>query len=117
MHPTATALAVAIVVAPLVVAAPSRAAPGAPLASKIGRDCTIGGKKLAGRVKVVDAFPDFEVEVVDAFPDLQVKRVDAFPDECGRWRMVDAFPDFTIKLVDAFPDFTIKYVDAFPGVP
>ena len=87
------------------------------LDDKVGKDCTLGGKKLYGKVKVVDAFPDFEVKRVDAFADLHVKVVDAFPDSCGRWKYVDAFPDFTIKWVDAFPDFTIKQVDAFPGVP
>lgn len=84
-------------------------------AAQIGDDCTFKGKRLAGRVKVVDAFPDFEVKRVDAFEDLRVKWVDAFPDSCGRWEKVDAFPDFTIKYVDAFPDFTIRNVDAFPG--
>jgi hypothetical protein len=104
-------LLIAATVAPLVVA------PHTTAASKVGDDCTFGGKKLHGRVKIVDAFPDFEVRVVTAFPDLRVKLVDAFPDECGRWKLVDAFPDFTIKLVDAFPDFEIEYVDAFPGKP
>jgi hypothetical protein len=88
-----------------------------PLDAKIGKDCELKGKKLYGKVKVVDAFPDFEVKRVDAFADLHVKVVDAFPDSCGRWQWVDAFPDFTIKWVDAFPDFTIKQVDAFPGIP
>jgi hypothetical protein len=83
--------------------------------AQIGDDCTFGGKRLAGRVKVVDAFPDLRVKRVDAFEDLRVKWVDAFPDRCGRWQQVDAFPDFTIQYVDAFPDFTIRSVDAFPG--
>lgn len=83
----------------------------------IGDDCTLGGKRLAGRVKVVDAFPDFRVKKVDAFEDLRVQWVDAFPDACGRWQQVDAFPDFTIQYVDAFPDLTIRSVDAFPGKP
>jgi hypothetical protein len=87
------------------------------LGSKVGEDCSLEGKKLYGRVQVVDAFADFEVRVVDAFPDLRVQTVDAFPDSCGRWKMVDAFPDFTIKYVDAFSDFDIKRVDAFPGLP
>lgn len=90
---------------------------GADPAAAIGKDCTLSGKKLHGRVKVVEAFADFEVKVVDAFPDLKVKVVESFPDECGKWRFVDSFPDFTIRYVDAFPDFTIKMVDAFPGLP
>lgn len=87
------------------------------LAGKIGKDCTYKGKKLQGKVKIVQAFPDFKVQVVDAFADLKVKKVKAFADKCGKWKIVDAFPDFKIQIVDAFPDFKIKYVDAFPGVP
>jgi hypothetical protein len=83
----------------------------------IQSDCTYKGVKLAGDVKFVDAFPDFEIRIVDAFPDINVKMVDAFPDECGKWKKVDAFPDFTVKVVDAFGDFDVKYVDAFPGLP
>ncbi len=86
-------------------------------AGKIGRDCTVRGKKLYGKVQVVDAFPDFRVRLVSAFPDLKVQRVDAFASSCGRWEQVDAFPDFKVQFVDAFPDFDIQYVDAFPGVP
>jgi hypothetical protein len=84
---------------------------------EIQSDCTYKGVKLAGNVKFVDAFPDFEIKIVDAFPDLNVKLVDAFPDECGKWKVVDAFPDFTVKVVDAFSDFDVRYVDAFPGLP
>ena len=73
---------------------------------KIGPDCTLKGKKLFGKVKIVDAFPDLKVQVVDAFPD-----------KCGKWKMVDAFPDVKIQMVTAFPDLKIKYVNAFPGLP
>jgi hypothetical protein len=103
--------------ATLIGPAASRADAPLRLDAKVDKDCTYKGKKLYGKVKVVDAFPDFEVKRVDAFADLHVKVVDAFPDSCGRWQWVDAFPDFTIKWVDAFPDFTIKQVDAFPGLP
>ncbi|MEZ4380962.1 MAG: hypothetical protein R3A79_06415 [Nannocystaceae bacterium] len=88
-----------------------------PHPAAVGRDCTLGGVRLQGRVRVVDAFPDLRVQVVDAFPDLKVKWVDAFADECGRWQAVDAFPDLTIQYVDSFPDLRIKVVDAFPGLP
>jgi len=84
---------------------------------KVGGDCTLKGKKLYGKVKIVEAFPDLKVQVVDAFPDLKVQVVDAFPDKCGKWKMVDAFPDVKIQMVTAFPDLKIKYVNAFPGLP
>lgn len=83
----------------------------------IGDDCTLGGKRLYGRVQVVDAFPDLRVQRVDAFEDLRVQWVDAFADRCGRWQQVDAFPDLRIQYVDAFPDLRIRAVDAFPGKP
>jgi hypothetical protein len=73
---------------------------------KVGPDCSLKGKKLFGKVQVVDAFPDLKVQVVDAFPD-----------KCGKWKMVDAFPDVKIQKVTAFPDLKIKYVSAFPGLP
>ena len=98
--------------------------PGAPVAvptaaagGKVGGDCSFKGKKLHGKIKIVDAFPDLKVQVVDAFPDLKVQVVDAFPDKCGKWKMVDAFPDVKIQMVTAFPDIKIKYVNAFPGLP
>lgn len=72
-------------------------------------DCTYKGKKLYGRVKVVESFADFKVKVVDAFPDIEVKACTAFANHCGEWIFVDDFPDFTIQYVDAFPDFTIKF--------
>ena len=93
------------------------AVPTAAAGGKVGVDCSFKGKKLYGKIKVVDAFPDLKVQVVDAFPDLKVQVVDAFPDKCGKWKMVDAFPDVKIQMVTAFPDIKIKYVNAFPGLP
>lgn len=84
---------------------------------KIGPDCTLKGKPLHGKFKIVEAFPDLKVQVVEAFPDLKVQVVDAFPDKCGKWKMVDAFPDVKVQMVTAFPDLKIKYVNAFPGLP
>lgn len=83
---------------------------------KITKEGYFRGKKLCGKVQVVDAFPDFKVQVVDSFPDLKVQKVDCFPDEIGKWQFVDVFPDFKIQYVDAFPDFKIQFVDVFPGV-
>ncbi|MCB9565899.1 MAG: hypothetical protein H6710_01510 [Myxococcales bacterium] len=108
---------VAALLAPLAPAHGAQLAGADAEAAAVSRECTLGGIRLAGKVKVVDAFADLKVKVVDSFPDLKVRWVDAFPDECGRWQKVDAFPDFTIQLVDAFPDLTIREVDAFPGLP
>lgn len=91
----------------------------APIAagSKVGKDCTFKGKKLQGKVKVVQHFADFKVKIVEHFQDLSVQTVEHFPDSCGKWQFVEHFPDFTITYVDHFPDFTIKKVQHFPGVP
>ena len=86
-------------------------------AGKLGPDCTLNGKKLYGKVRVVDSFPTFKVRVTNAFPDLKVEKVTAFPDRCGRWEFVTAFEDFSVQFVDAFEDFSIDYVTSFPRVP
>lgn len=77
--------------------------------------CTFNGKKLYGKIQVVDAFPDVKVQVVNAFPDVKVQKVNAFPDSCGKWQMVTAFPDTKVQFVTAFPDVKVQYVNAFPG--
>lgn len=83
---------------------------------KLSNSCTYKGKKLWGKVQVVNSFPDFKVQVVSSFPDLKVKKVSSFPDKCGKWKFVKSFPDFKIQFVKSFPDFKIKYVSSFPGV-
>ena len=83
---------------------------------KISKDGYFKGKKLCGKVQVVDGFPDFKVQVVNNFPDLKVQKVESFPNEIGKWQFVDSFPDFTIQYVNYFPDFKIQFVDYFPGV-
>ncbi len=86
-------------------------------ASKINSDGYYKNIRLAGRVQVVDAFPDIKVQIVDAFPDLKVQVVQAFPDKIGQWQFVESFPDFKVQFVTAFPDIKIQYVNAFPGLP
>jgi hypothetical protein len=95
------------------VASPDGASP----AGVVPKSCVFKGKRLWGKVQVVNAFPDFKVQRVTAFPDLKVQEVNAFPDSCGKWQLVTAFPDFKIQYVTAFPDFKIQKVNAFPGVP
>lgn len=82
----------------------------------ITKDGYCQGIRLAGNVKIVEHFADFEVKVVDHFPDLKVKKVGSMASNVGEWRFVESFPDFTVKFVESFPDFTIQYVTSFPGV-
>lgn len=86
-------------------------------ADKIGPDCTYKGKKLYGKVKFVESFPDIKIKIVDSFPDLKVKQVESFPDSCGKWKTVESFPDIKVKIVESFPDIKVKYVESFPGLP
>lgn len=87
-------------------------------AGKVSKgSCTYKGKKLYGKIKIVDSFPDIKVKVVKSFPDLKVKKVKSFPNKCGKWKIVKSFPDLKVKFVKSFPDIKIKYVKSFPGVP
>lgn len=79
--------------------------------------CSFRDKRLFGKVKVVESFPDVRVKVVASFPDLKVKKVESFADECGEWQFVESFPDFTIQYVDSFADVEISMVPSFPGIP
>lgn len=74
-------------------------------AGPINRDGYFKNIRLAGRVRVVDSFPD-----------LKVKAVSSFPDDIGEWQFVDYGEDFTVQFVDSFPDIRIEFVDSFPGV-
>ena len=40
--------------------------------------CTFKGKRLYGKLMMVNAFPDTKIQLVTAFPDVKVQYVDAF---------------------------------------
>lgn len=98
-------------------AAPVQAAQMPMGTGKVKDDCTFNGIKLAGKVKVVESFPDVRVKAVTSFPDIKVKKVSSFADECGEWQFVDSFADFKIQYVESFPDVEIAWVDSFAGLP
>jgi hypothetical protein len=83
----------------------------------VDKNCTVNGKKLYGKIKFVENFPDIKIKIVENFPDLKVKLVDNFPDECGKWQIVENFPDLKVQIVENFPDVKVKFVDNFPGIP
>ena len=83
----------------------------------VTKDCTFNGKKLYGKIKFVENFPDIKIKIVENFPDLKVRLVDNFPDECGKWQIVENFPDLKVQIVENFPDIKVKFVDNFPGLP
>ena len=84
---------------------------------KVAKDCSFQGKKLYGKVQIVESFPDLKVKVVQSFPDLKVQWVNNFPDKCGKWQAVESFPDLKIQFVQSFPDLKIQFVESFPGKP
>jgi hypothetical protein len=83
------------------------------------RPCEFQGHRLMGRVRVVDAFPDFNVKVEDdeRKGELHVRRVEQPAELCGEWQFVDGMADFTIRFVDSGEDFTITWVKEKPGIP
>ena len=83
---------------------------------KITKDGYFKGIRLAGKVRVVEHFPNLKVKVDQSFPDLKIKAVEAFANDVGEWQFVDFGEDFTIQFVEHSPDITIKFVNAFPGV-
>ena len=83
----------------------------------VDSNCSFRGIKLAGKVKIVDSFPDIRVKAVKSFPDIKVKKVSSFADDCGEWQFVDSFADLKIQYVDSFPDVEVAWVDSFPGMP
>jgi hypothetical protein len=65
--------------------------------------CAYKGKRLYGKIQVVDFLPDLKVQVVDFMPDLKVQVVDFLPTSCGKWQFVDFLPDLKIQFVDFLP--------------
>ena len=80
-------------------------------------NCMFNGKRLFGRVQLVNSFADLTAQVVTSFSDLRVQEVSSFPNSCGQWQLVNSFPDITIQIVNSFPDITIQIVNSFPGLP
>jgi len=85
--------------------------------TKVEKSCTAKGKKLSGRIHVVQNFPDLRVRIVQSFPDLRVKWVKSSPSKCGEWMAVENFGDIRVQFVESFEDIKIELVESFPGIP
>jgi hypothetical protein len=83
----------------------------------VDKTCSFRGKKLYGKIKFVENFPDIKIKIVENFPDIKVQLVENFPDECGKWQIVENFPDIKVQIVENFPDIKVKFVNNFPGLP
>jgi hypothetical protein len=79
-------------------------------------NCMYKGKKLYGRIQVVNYLPDIKVQVVDYLADLKVQKVDYLPTSCGKWQFVDYLPDLKVQFVDYLADLKIQYVSYLPGL-
>lgn len=71
--------------------------------------CTVNGKQLYGKVKVVEHFADYKVQVVRYNAELNVDTTRNYPSQCGEWKFVGHFEDFSIQFVQSSPDFTISF--------
>ena len=71
--------------------------------------CTYKGKKIYGKVKVVNYSADFKVRIVDYSEDISIIKTDREPSNCGEWKFVDYSEDFKIQIVTYGEDFTIRY--------
>jgi len=83
------------------------------------RPCEFQGHTLKGRVRVVDAFPDFSVKIEDdeRKAELRVRKVESPAELCGEWQFVDGMADFTVRFVEYGEDFKIAWVKTKPGIP
>ena len=72
--------------------------------------------KLHGRIKLVDAAPDYRVKIVSGAPDLRVKIVSTPASSPGEWQLVDAAEDYRVEIVKGAEDICVMFVDYFPGV-
>lgn len=91
-----------------------------PVSSATGQanraNCTYQGKRLYGKVQIVESLPDLKVKVVERLPDLRVKLVTSSPTRCGEWQIVDILPDLRVQFVETLPDIEIQLVESRPGV-
>ncbi len=84
---------------------------------RIGQDCTFKGKKLYGRVRIVNVGETFKVRAVSVGEDLRVQTSNMLATTCGRWEIVSIAEDFSVRMVDMGEDFSIRFVEVAHGLP
>lgn len=76
----------------------------------LSKRCIFNGKKIYGRVRVVEYDADFKVKLVERDEFLSIKLVTTeSPNECGFWKMVDSSEDFSVQFVEYGEDFSIRF--------
>lgn len=78
--------------------------------------CAFRGKKLYGKVKIVDYGEDIKIKYVDYSEDIKVKFVSSSADDCGEWQIVEYGEDLKVKIVDYSEDLKVKEVTSSPGM-
>jgi hypothetical protein len=71
--------------------------------------CTYNGKKLYGKVKIVNYGADFKIRIVTSNEDISILQTSGDPNECGEWKFVEYSEDFKVQIVTSGEDFTIRY--------
>jgi hypothetical protein len=71
--------------------------------------CTFNGKKLYGKVKVVNSGEDFKVRIVENSEDISIIKTERDPCKCGEWKFVDYSEDLKVRFVTSGEDFKIRY--------
>jgi hypothetical protein len=78
--------------------------------------CAFRGKKLSGKVKIVDYGEDIKIKYVDYNEDIKVQFVSSSADDCGEWQIVEYSEDLKVKIVDYGEDLKVKEVTSSPGM-
>ena len=68
-------------------------------------NCEWNGKKLYGKVKVVEIGEDIRVKIVEIAPD-----------KCGKWQYVEIGEDLRVKFVEIGEDIRVRFVEIGEGV-
>ncbi len=89
---------------------------GVSAAPVIGSDCTLKGKKLWGKVKIVTFGEHLKVKPVDFGENLKVRFRDFSPGKCGQWQIVSFGEDLKIRFVDYGEDLKIRIVEYGEGL-
>ena len=71
--------------------------------------CTFNGKKLYGKVKVVNSGEDLKVRIVGSSEDISIIKTERDPAKCGEWKFVESSEDFKVRFVTSGEDIKIRY--------
>jgi hypothetical protein len=86
------------------------------LPNPVSKNCMYKGKKLSGRIELVDTFPDIRVRVVKSNPHLRVQKMKANTARCGEWEIVKFPPSLRVMIDQVHGEIDIQYVNFSPGV-